>query len=288
MMGAPQQEQMEGELDNILSNAEGLLIKQTMRGCCQECMGCEAKSEFKVAPMNWSHLENEYKITDAGMSQPDAMYALEKSSFCCRLCWRDGRGFKMEVSQGGKAGGQKLVQYEKPLGFPICCDVPVPSPNGDITKVSFPCCCKLPQLSTQTPGGVSLNSSSHYICDQNLCVPKIEYREGDEPVYVVRPETCCGGCCIACSCCSGKGMLYIPFYFHDSKNGGEIIGSEGYNGKTTPQIRKVWAGLKKECCSTADTFAVMFPPGISASRKAGLMGLTFLLDFTWFERQGTE
>ena len=55
-----------------------------------------------------------------------------------------------------------------------------------------------------------------------------------------------------------------------------------------PQIRKVWAGLKKECCTTADTFAVFFPRGASARRKAGLLGLTFLLDFTIFERQGQE
>jgi len=29
----------------------------------------------------------------------------------------------------------------------------------------------------------------------------------------------------------------------------------------------------------------MFPGGIDAKRKAGLLGLTFLLDFTVFERQ---
>jgi hypothetical protein len=50
-------------------------------------------------------------------------------------------------------------------------------------------------------------------------------------------------------------------------------------------ILKVWAGLKKECCSTADTFAVFFPPGCTPERKAGLLGTTFLLDFTVFERQ---
>ena len=29
---------------------------QTMRGCIQECMGCEAKSEFKVAPFDMNNL----------------------------------------------------------------------------------------------------------------------------------------------------------------------------------------------------------------------------------------
>jgi hypothetical protein len=128
-----------------------------------------------------------------------------------------------------------------------------------------------------------LGSTSQYICDINLFVPKLKYSEGGEPVYILKPQTCCGGCCIACNCCSGKGGLFIPFFFHDPQTG-SVIGGD-YDGKETPQIRKLWAGLKKECCSTADTFAVMFPQGIDANRKAGLLGLTFLLDFTVFERQ---
>lgn len=58
-----------------------------------------------------------------------------------------------------------------------------------------------------------------------------------------------------------------------------------YDQEGTPQIRKVWAGLKKECCSTADHFVLVFPPGIDAKRKAGLLGMTFLIDFTVFENQ---
>merc|ERR1740123_989352 len=187
----------------------------------------------------------------------------------------------IDIHQGEDDKGKKLIQYQKPCGFPLCCDVYIPT-GESVQKVSCPCCCLLPQLDTQTPGGVPLETSSHYICDQNLCVPKIEYRESGEAVYLLKPETCCGGCCFQCSCCSGKGLIYAPFYFHDPKTGEVMFG--GYGGQT-PQIRKMFAGLKKECCSTADTFAVMFPDGITPKRKAGLLGLTFLLDFTWFERQ---
>merc|ERR1711972_1119590 len=141
----------------------------------------------------------------------------------------------------------------------------------------------LPNLTTQLPGGAPLGSTSSYICDMGIFVPKLQYAEGGQPVYVLKPETCCGGCCISCNPCSGKGLIYMPFYFHDPQTM-DVIGGE-YGGKETPQIRKLWAGLTKECCSTADTFAVMFPPGIDAARKAGLLGLTFLLDFTVFERQ---
>lgn len=256
---------------------EGLLVKQTMRGCIQECLGCEAKSEFKVSKMQYDWMDG-YKVKEEAMGQEDVMYALEKSSCCCRLCWRDGRPFNMKVSGGGEKGGPDIVQFEKPCSFPLYFSVP--TKDGSI---DCPCCCWLPKLNTQHPNGTSLGSTSQYICDQNLLVPKLKYSENGEAVYILKPQTCCGGCCIACSCFSGKGGIFIPFYFHDPKTG-DVIGGN-YDDARTPQIRKLWAGIKKECCSTADTFAVMFPADCSANRKAGLLGLTFLLDFTVFERQ---
>merc|ERR1712113_84747 len=108
-------------------------------------------------------------------------------------------------------------------------------------------------------------------------VPKLQYSEGGNPVYIVKPETCCGGCCVACNPCSGKGLIYLPFYFHDPTSGEVISESKGDNNgynNQAPQIRKVWAGFKKECCSTADSFVIKFPGGIDANRKAGLLGMT--------------
>lgn len=133
-----------------------------------------------------------------------------------------------------------------------------------------------------TPDGSPLQSKSQYICDINLFVPKLSYEEPiGNPVYMVKPETCCGGCCLACNC-GGKGTLFIPFYFHDPQTGEPIVPY----GPDAPQIRKVFAGFKKECCSTADTYAMKFPDGIDSKRKAGLLGMAFLIDFTVFEKQG--
>ena len=98
--------------------------------------------------------------------------------------------------------------------------------------------------------------------------------------YIIHPETCLGGACVACNICSGKGIAYMPFYFHDPETG-DVIGE--YDNPYTPQVRKVWAGWKKECCSTADTFTVVFPKDATVKRKAGLLGMTFLIDFTIFE-----
>lgn len=268
---APNQQEM-GLIESSFGKHDALLVKQTMKGCCQESMGCEAKSEFTIAGLDWGQITG-YKVSDAALGQPDEMYAIEQSSFCMRLCWRDGRAFAMTVSQGGNPGGAPIVDFKKPCGFPLQCQI------GDST---YPCCCLLPQIGSSTPGGSPLGYDSQYICDINCWVPKLKYSEGGQPIYVLRPETCCCGCCIACNPCSGKGLVYIPFYFHDPSSM-EVI--EGGYTDTSPQIRKVWAGMEKECCSTADTFAVKFPAGSSPLRKAGLLGLTFLLDFTVFERQ---
>ena len=77
----------------ILAPHQALLVKQTMRGCLQECMGCEAKSEFKISPMDWGYLESGGLLKEGAMTQADILYALEQSGFCVRLCWRDGRPF---------------------------------------------------------------------------------------------------------------------------------------------------------------------------------------------------
>lgn len=283
--GAPQQETMsDGGIAGMFGNRESLLVKQTTRGCLQECFGCEAKSEFTVAPLNWANLEK-HLVNEAALNEPDIIYAVEESSCLCRLCWRDGRPFDMVVSEyagqddkGKPLGGKEIVMYKKPCGFPLYFSIPT-----DSGSIDCPCCCFLPKVDNMLPGEQPMNSESAYVCDENLCVPKLKFSENGETVYYLKPETCCGGCCINCRGCNGFGSL--AFFFHDPVDpsrgplGGEY-------GNDSPQIRKVWGGLKRECCTTADTFAVKFPPNITPERKAGLLGLTFLLDFTVFERQG--
>lgn len=265
-------------IEKMFGDKESLLVKQTMRGCIQECLGCEAKSEFKISAMDTSFLDGSW-IREGAMTQPDEMYALENSSFCMRCCWRDGRPFVMEVSSGAEAGGRQVVNYEKPCGFPVVCIVGNPA---DARKMEFPCCCLLPELTTKRPDGLEL-SKSRYLCDCCLYVPKFAYEEDDQVVYFVRPPTCCGGCCVACTC--GRKGCSVPFYFYDPETGERIKGGDD---TSEPQIVKVWAGLKKECCSTADTFVIFYPRGCTSKRKAGLLGMTFLIDFTVFERQGEE
>mmetsp|Transcript_43073 Transcript_43073/g.119116 ORF Transcript_43073/g.119116 Transcript_43073/m.119116 type:complete len:288 (-) Transcript_43073:159-1022(-) len=279
VLGAPNQQTMDSKVEEAFRDKNSLLVQQTMRGCLQECLGCEAKSEYKLSDFDTKWLDG-YTVSEEATGQPNIMYALEQSSCCCRLFWRDGRPFDMKLSEGGESGGQEIVTFHKPCSMPLYVSIPATREGGTI---DCPCCCMLPSVETMLPGGAPLGNKSKYICDINLCVPKLSYSEGGEQVYILKPETCCGGCCIACNCCSGKGLIYIPFYFHEP--GSMTVVGGDYEGNGTPQIRKVWAGMKKECCSTADTFAVIFPQGINANRKAGILGLTFLLGFTVFERQ---
>jgi len=266
VVGAPQQQSMDA-IEAAFAKHEALLVKQTMRGCLQECLGCEAKSEYKISGFDMAELEG-VRVSEAALKRDDEMYATEESSLFCRCCWRDGRPFNMAVSGGGAPGGSGVVNYNKPCSMPL-------------QMSSFPCCFMLPKVETTTPEGAPLGSESEYICDACLFVPKLKYSENGQAVYILRPETCCGGCCVACDCVSCKGLAYTPFFFHDPETM-QPVG--GYEDKA-PQIRKVWAGFKKECFSTADTFMVKFPPNTDSKRKAGLLGLSFLLDFAVFERQ---
>lgn len=272
VVGAPGQQQMvyAGRgIDAVFGPKDSLLVKQTMRGCLQECLGCEAKSEFKISGMDWQYLDGGW-LKEGATSLPDEMYAIEQSSFLVRCCWRDGRPFNMKVSEGAGPGGPPLVEYRKPCGMPLYCD---------LKDVRVPCCCCLPEVTAFTPDGRELNNSK-YLCFESICVPHFAYSEGGKRVYTLRPPTCCCGMCIECTC--GKNGCQVPFFFYDPASGDKIVSK---TGSLDPQIRKVWAGMKKECCSTADTFVVFFPPDISPERKAGILGLTFLLDFTVFERQ---
>merc|ERR1712146_680351 len=85
----------------------------------------------------------------------------------------------------GKVYGAKVVEFRKPMSFPICCTIA--TDQGNIT---FPCCCMLPSLETFTNENEKIGESK-YICDQNLCVPKFGvYDETGKQVYLVKPDTC--------------------------------------------------------------------------------------------------
>lgn len=78
--GLPQQVQM-GNAFVPFAQHPNLFVKQTKKGCIQEMLGCEAKTEFKVATME--------------QKEEDHMYILEDTSFLNRLCLGGIRPWEM-------------------------------------------------------------------------------------------------------------------------------------------------------------------------------------------------
>ena len=74
-------------------------------------MGCEAKTEFKIATM-----ENQ---------QGDFLYALEDTSCMNRFICGGNRPWEINVTQGAEAGGPLVAKYERPfrcgMGSCKCC-----------------------------------------------------------------------------------------------------------------------------------------------------------------------
>lgn len=184
----------------------------------------------------------------------------------------------MNISEGAEAGGAPIMTFDKPCGMPVMCQMR--DQNGD--PHDYPCCCFLPEFHAKTPDGNEF-AMMKYTCDMFCLVPKFDYYENNQHIYRVTPPTCCGGCCVELECKARGCNLAMPFYFTTPEGERILDGQSDDNRAQIPQITQVWAGWKKECCSTADNFVVKFPQGISPERKAGLLGLTLLIDLAWFE-----
>jgi len=270
---------------------ENITVQQTMRGCLQECCGCEAQSEYKVYP---GEVQQGSKRDP---SVPQIAHLLEESACIIRFCCADMRPFNMPLTFGApekKNGpfGPKIVEFKKPWAMPICAKINLEwlafLPYVGILAGTYnsPCCCALPSIETVDGQTGERLGSSQYLCDRYLAVPKWEVRDpSGAPQYLIRPDTCCGGCCIEIKFCGGRGArsIYVPFYIREPVE--PFVKVNGANGEPA-MINKVWSGFKKECCSDADNFFVRFPAGASPGTKANLLGANVLVDFSFFETQG--
>ena len=57
-------------------------------------------------------------------------------------------------------------------------------------------------------------SEASSTCDLHLFVPKFKVLDAQNNlVYMIRPNTCFGGCCVRCKCDGVKGKCFrVPFY----------------------------------------------------------------------------
>ena len=115
--------------------APALTVQQSMRGCFQECFGCEAQTEYRVYS---GHVE---QGQPRAQGIPPVGHLLEESSCLARACCGASRGFQMNFT-APDAEGKKILVFKKGWSLPICCVVPA----GENGSISCPCCCCLPSL----------------------------------------------------------------------------------------------------------------------------------------------
>lgn len=156
-----------------------LFLKQTKKGCCQECCGCEANTEFKIATK-----ENK---------KANVFYALENTSCCLRFCCPSNRPFHITVSEGDKKGGAVVASYHRAWACPVSC---------------CKCCCRQ-RVEVKNSEGHSLGNVKEQFW---MCFPKFDTHKPDgSREYSLHPPTCCCGMCI--KCCSGGccKCCVVPF-----------------------------------------------------------------------------
>jgi len=223
-----------------------LYVMQTKRGCFQELMGCDAKSEFLI-----STKEDQKTVL---------FYALEESSFCIRLICKASRPLKMTIYKGGKGDmSTPMLVLDRPYRFPL----------GQCK-----CCC-YQEISVSTPENIKIGSAKEtmYFCP----IPSFMILDGSGgKKYELSMPVCCGGMCVnvcAEGCCNCK----IPFYIYAP--GGRQGGEEAVKGK----IIKEWGGLATELFTSADKFSVEFPKDATPEDKAALLAGVMLVDYNFFE-----
>merc|ERR1719446_1067814 len=133
---------------------------------------------------------------------------LEESPFCPDRCfWGGMRAFSIPIKTPD-IDGEIMMYNEKAFSMPTHCIFQ--TQDGDVT---IPCCCMLPAIKTYTVDK-TLVATSQYKCDMCIFVDKIATYDSDgNPQFMIRPDTCCMGCCPVCGGC-GKGSqcLYMPYY----------------------------------------------------------------------------
>ena len=104
------------------------------------------------------------------------------------------------------------------------------------------------------------------------------------PFYLVKDENknvkyrVYGACCQKGFCCCSDVFFYIY-------PGGDC---EMKEENAIGTITKKWTDCVKECCTKANNFLTEFPKDATPDDKILLIGITLLIDYTIFEREGDQ
>jgi hypothetical protein len=228
-----------------LGSSQVMEVRQTRRGWLQECLGCEARNEFK------------YFIDETQVA-----HSLEDANCCCRIFCAPIHSFDMVVKELNTDA--ELLSVHRPVR---CC--------------AHPCKCCCYQEITVSSGGQELGSIKEqcYFCVESF---KVHDPDGKH-IYTMHPPTCCGGFCNNCftegNPICGKGCCKTPYRVYSADLGGKTGGDAPFVGK----ILKKPKSIATEVFTDAEAFTVDFPEGSTPAQKAVLVGGSVFLNAMFYE-----
>lgn len=180
----------------VLAQQNNLFVKQTRKGCIQECFGCDANTEFKIATLD--------------QRESDIYYALENTSCCIRFWCGALRPFEIDLWSGKDKSGAQIGKYRRPFRCAL-------GPQK--------CCCHQ-EIVAESASGAKLGSvKENYWC----CLPTFDIKDANnQQQFVMHYPTCCMGMCVNC-CAEGCCNCRIPFYIYtpgkgdDKRQVGKIV-----------------------------------------------------------------
>ena len=192
---------------------------------------------------------------------PTYFMAMEESDFCSRSCFGPSRAFLMHIKDGTGLDVLRINRPFKctlPCGFPPLCGTYCAPEEADIYSMA-PGGFQGPLLARviRSPGCqcCSLENVFHLL-DANGALAYIVAGNA----FQFGPNCCC------------TTVSY------------DILEPSGT--PTGAHIRNLFPGCAR-ACGKADNLSVTFPPNATAEHRAGLFGLTLLLDYVLFEKRGS-
>ena len=257
--------------DWVADISDGFVIKQRTSECCR-CCCCQPNIDWIIGSYD--------KYVDPNVEPPAVLYIEEEAPYCGR-CWSyclpGARPTTYNVHKGSTPDDPIVLRHEKSW----TCGQNILVGLSDGGPIRCPCCCFLPYLNTYEHRTNQLLGSSRYLCDECLFVPKFGiYDNLGNPQYLLRPDTCCCGCCVLCKCCEkGARCCQIPYYFRHFDTKDKIDQDEEVS------IRDLWAGIGSEACTKKNLYAVKYPTNCTSnSTKATIQGCTLLIEMTMVEQ----
>ena len=221
--------------------------------------------------------ENEYTIyagepgdVNVDKEKLNPILKCKEHSTCCQRCWCPGecRQFVMDMSY-------KNVYFDKETSQSIIEWLPFVKFSRE-----YRCTCctyNRPIFTIDLIHNGANERLGRIVSDFACCDFKFSLYEGEstEPCYNVNGPCCQCGIHCRCPCEPCKEVI---FDLYDPKNYGKKIG----------EIKKLWTNCKRECCSNADEYTMIFPSGCTWKQKILMLANLMFIDYMNFEKKGRK